>query len=265
MKRTFFVLAAALASGFRPAAAALLSDRPACSAARADEAVSTPQDYVRILRCPEKAGKVQVRGLVGRVLKGKNDEDFDTLSNDPARKLIFLMGSDGLAELVGLDNDRVLVKIGYTADYIERLKKEGYRFKLVVFKSEGDDGRLATWDNVAELAEKLYPSIASKIRSAIPRLKNSSFSEIEAQAPSRFSAVDKAGKNHPDYIDEARLERSEGELWEVRGFLFYRARLMDLYAGDGFTRDADGKKGLNEYITSNKPLKELPSAVVTDL
>ncbi|HLD99297.1 MAG: hypothetical protein A2428_16965 [Bdellovibrionales bacterium RIFOXYC1_FULL_54_43] len=244
---------------------ASIDTKTVCDVSQARQIIATPEEYLKVLRCPEKAGKIQIKGLVGRVLKGKAASEFDTLSNDPTRKLIFLMGSDGLEGLVGMNNDQIFTKIGYTSDYIKRLKNEGYKFKLVVFKSQGDDGKLATWNNVGQLVAKLYPGVASKIKTAMPRLKNTSFSRIEQQAPSKFSAVDKVGKSHPDYVDEVRLEKSEGKLWEVRGFLFYKARLMDLYAGDGFTRDVKGNKGLKEYIVSNKPVKELPSAALTDL
>lgn len=236
-----------------------------CNALGGDLVITTPEDYVKALQGPIKSKKVKVKGLVGRVLKGKSAKDFETLSNDPTRKIIFLMGSDGLENIIGMSSDEMLVKIGYTTDYIERLKKDDYQFKLVVFKSQGDDGMLATWDNVGALVAKLYPEVAAKVGKVIPQLQKTSFSEIECQASSRFSAVDKMGKAHPDYIDEARLVQREGKPWEVRGFLYYQARLMELYAGDGFVRDVNGVKGLQEYIISNKPIRELPSAIFVDL
>src|SRR5215470_15183197 len=153
--------------------------------------ITDPDAYARVLHCTFKGGGPRVRGLMGRVLRGKGDGDFETLSDDRDRKIVFVMGSDGLEGLVGSSNDQILTKIGYTAEYTARLAHEGYRFKLVVFKSGADAGQLATWDHVVELVASVYPDIAAKIRAALPRLKRMRFSEIEQQAPSRFAAVDR--------------------------------------------------------------------------
>lgn len=226
--------------------------------------ITDPDAYVRALHCTFRQTP-RVRGLMGRVLKGKGEHDFETLSDDRDRKIVFLMGSDGLEGLIGSTDAQILAKIGYTAEYVARLEHEGYRFKLVVFRSGPDGGQLATWDHVVELVASAYPDVAAKIKAALPRLKRTSFSEIERQAPSRFAAVDRVGGEHADYIDDKRLQRSDGALWRVRAFLYYRVRLTELYAGDGVTRTADGKKGLEEYIAPNKPIRDLGGARLVDL
>jgi hypothetical protein len=241
------------------------ADATACDAASAHATITDPDAYVRVLHCTFKGGGPRVRGLMGRVLKGKGDSDFETLSDDRDRKIVFVMGSDGLEGLVGSSNEQILSKIGYTAEYVARLAHDGYRFKLVVFKSGPDAGQLATWDHVVELVAGAYPDIAAKIRAALPRLKRTSFSVIEQQAPSRFAAVDRVGRDHADYVDEQRLQTSDGALWQVRAFLYYRIRLTELYAGDGVTRTADGKKGLNEYIVPNRPVRDLAGARLVNL
>jgi len=229
------------------------------------QVVSSPQDYVKLLSSPDRKGKVRVGKLVGRVLKGKTEKDFETLTNDSARKIVFLMGNEGLEQLIGLNNAQILDKIGYTPDYIERLEREGYRFKLVIFKRRGEDGLLATWDNVVRLTEKVYPGVAAKVKAALPELKSKTFSQLQSQAPSAFSTVDKAGATDPAYFDEERLANCEGKPWQVRAFLFYRVRLMDFFSGDGYTVSADGKRGLKEFIVANKPIKLLPAHLMIDL
>lgn len=254
-------------------ALSLFAPAPAPDGAHADDAacaipsapISDPARYVGIFHCGNLVGKVQARALVGRVLKGKADADFETLSYDASRKLVFLMGEDGLAGLAGLGNDAILEKIGYTKEYIDRLKKEGTHFKLVVFRARGEAGLPAEWDNVARLATKAYPDLAPKIARALPELKRRSFRELEAQAPTKFAAVDAIGASHPEYIDEKKLAAREGKPWEVRAFLYYRARLMELYAGDGYTRTPDGKKGLREYVVLNQAVRSLPDAAVGEL
>lgn len=236
-----------------------------CDATSGHATITDPDAYVRVLHCTFKGASPRVSGLMGRVVKGKGDGDFETLSEDRGRKIVFLMGSDGLEGLFGLSNDQILAKIGYTNEYVARLEDEGYRFKLVVFKSGSDAEQLATWEHVVELVTGAYPDIAAKIKAALPRLKRTSFSEIEQQAPSRFAAVDRVGHDRADYIDEQRLQTSDGALWQVRAFLYYRIRLTELYAGDGTTRTADGKKGLKEYIAPNKPIRDLGGARLIDL
>ena len=224
-----------------------------------------PKDYVAALGCKRRLEQVRVRGLFGRVLKGKTPEDFISLSNDPLRKIIFFMGNDGLEGLLGLDNRQILTKIGYTEEYIQRLKDTGYSFKLVVFQEHGDDALPATWDNVASLVQKHYSSVAPKVQARLTDLKAKKFAEIEAEAPSRFAEVDKIGKSRPDYMDAARLERGQGLLWEVRAFLYYQLRLMELFSGDGLTRTSDGSSGLREYIGANRPIASLKNPAVLDL
>ena len=227
--------------------------------------VSTPEEYVKFLHRPDLQGHVQVGNLVARVLKGRVENDFHTLADDPGRKIVFLMSNDGLDELIGLPKDQMLNKIGYTREYVDDLKHRGFRFKLIVFQSRGPDGQPATWDNLAALVERAYPRIAAKMQAALPELKKASFAELESQAPAKFSQVYSVGQSDANYIDEKRLANSDGKAWQVRAFLFYCLRVTDLFGGDGYTHTADGTKGLKEFICVNKPVKLLPPHVIIDL
>jgi hypothetical protein len=242
-----------------------VAEAKVCDAAAARRTITEPDAYVRVLHCTFKGRRPRVAGLMARVLRGKSDKDFETLSEDRDRKIVFLMGSDGLESLVGATNDEILAKIGYTAAYVARLQREGYHFKLVVFKTGPDIGQLATWDHVVELVASTYPDIAAKVTAALPRLKRTTFSAIEKQAPTRFAVVDRAGRDHDDYVDEVRLQTSDGALWQVRAFLYYRIRVTELYAGDGVTRTAARQKGLKEYVALNRPIRDLDGARLLDL
>ncbi len=208
---------------------------------------------------PDKRALESTNDLVGRVLKGKTDQDFLSLSNDPDRKIVFLMGADGLKALSGSPREQILEKIGYTHDYVARLKGEGHRFKLVTFSAASATALPGTWENVIALAAQAYPPVAVKIKARLQELKDTPFEKIQAQASAPFATVDQAGRAHPDFIDEKALEKRPGSLWEVRAFLYYRLRLMDLYAGDGWTRTPDGSKGMQEYVVLNRPLAQLGS------
>ena len=61
------------------------------------------------------------------------DADFETLSNDPQRKLVFLLDSAGLAALLPITSTRDrLLAIGYDPQHIERLRASGHRFRVIM-------------------------------------------------------------------------------------------------------------------------------------
>ena len=64
---------------------------------------------------------VDTTGLHARILRGKCDEDFLTMSDDPDRRLVMFMGSDGLAKMSGKSTYDRLVSIGYKYNYINLL------------------------------------------------------------------------------------------------------------------------------------------------
>ena len=78
-----------------------------------------------------------------RILRSKSLEDFETLTNDPNRKIIMLMGGDGLEKILGKTGYEALISIGYMLDYIEYKIKSGFQFKIVIF-NEGEIAKLAT-------------------------------------------------------------------------------------------------------------------------
>ena len=153
----------------------------------------------------------RVSGLCGRIIRGQKSEDFKTLTDDPNRKLVMLMGPDGLESLLGKTGYDMLVEIGYEPDYIVRKVEEGNQFKLVVF-AEGGAAQLATWDNVALVAGDVYPEVAPFLRRYLTALEDTPFSEIERQAGFDFSEVDKAGPDDPRFMTYERFKRSTGSL-----------------------------------------------------
>ena len=129
-------------------------------------------------------------GLCGRILRGKSPVDFETLTDDPQRKIIMLMGGDGLEKLLGKSGYEVLITIGYMLDYIKYKVNSGFQFKLVIF-NEGEITKLATWDNVAHMVSEIYPKAKIKINNQLEELKNTQFSEIERNAKRVFNVIDK--------------------------------------------------------------------------
>ena len=128
--------------------------------------------------------------LCGRILRGKRLEDFRTLTDNPNRKIVFLMGSDGLSLLPGKNGYEQLLTIGYSPAYIEYKVAEGTQFKLVVFP-ESESARLATWDTILDLVMTTYPDIVPAIERYRKELQEKTFRDIEAQAGYSFLYVEK--------------------------------------------------------------------------
>jgi nicotinamidase-related amidase len=187
---------------------------------------------------------------------GKKPEDFLTLTDDPSRKIVMLVGPDGLESLLGKTGYEMLVTIGYQPDYLRHKVEEGNRFKLVVFP-EGGPAKAATWDNVIDLVCDIYPAAAAMVRRHRVGLKQFSFAEIEQDAGFVFLDVEKAGPSDPKYMTYERLLDSRGDLADVRAFLYFTVHLREQFSGDGYTYDDKGNRGVMEYIVPNKPLTAL--------
>lgn len=202
-------------------------------------------------------------GCVGRLIRGKSAADFESLTNDSTRKLVFLMDSQGLEELEGKSGYQQLIQIGHTPEHIlEETQNKGNKYKLVIWpKGVGPDAP-ATWDNVANMMKDVYPDIADKVAARLPELKAVDFSHWEDQAGYRFADV-KPGD--PRFIGYEELKNGEGTAHEVRSFLYNVCHLRELYTGDGFTKKADGTRGVPEYISPNLKVADLPGARVIDV
>ncbi len=205
-----------------------------------------------------------ITGICGRVLRGKSPKDFETLTNDPQRKIVMLMGADGLEKLLGKSGYEALITIGYMLDYIEYKVKNGFQFKLVIFH-EGEKAKLATWDDVALMVSQIYPKAKSKIYHQLEKVKLTKFSEIERVANRKFNIIDKIGPEDKDFITYERLNNSEGTLIDVRAFFYHTVHLRELFSGDGFTYDANGERGLREYVAPNCKLEELGEYNLIDM
>lgn len=64
-----------------------------------------------------------------------------------------LVDNIGLANFLGKSGYDMLISIGYPVNDIQRLFNDGNTFKLVIFPINGDNIRLATWENISFLSE----------------------------------------------------------------------------------------------------------------
>jgi hypothetical protein len=203
--------------------------------------------------CFENGTVKDVSGICGRIIRGIKPEDFETLTDDPDRKLVMLLGPDGLQSLLGKTGEEMLIEIGYEKDYIKRKVDEGNSFKLVIFP-EGDEAGKAYWFEVLRFVSKAYPAIRKRIQKYLVQLRLSSFEKFEKEAGFIFSEVDKIGKEDDRFMTYDRYINSEDTLLNLRSFLYFTVHLRELFTGNGYTKTYDGKKGLSEYIAENKKI-----------
>lgn len=216
--------------------------------------------------------------LCGRLIRGKKPEDFVTLSDDPDRKLIMLMGADGLETLLHCSCGHAMLEaIGYETTYIRRKVLEGNQFKLVVCNATASPARLATWKGVAAAVAEAYPpEIAQKVYSCLPALQNlrtpasegwsiTDFESLEKLAGFDFSKIDEAGKEDHRFMTPERYLLSSGDLIATRAFLYFSCHLRELFAGNGHTYDTLGRRGMLEYICPNIEIARLGEHALIDI
>lgn len=203
--------------------------------------------------------------VVGRIIRGRNPEDFRTLTDDPEnRKVVMLFDEAGMHELIERDGRSMLLDVaGYEPSYLQGKLDVGFTFKIVAFEPAGAE--LATWDGVLRTVAMAYPDIATMTGRHAHMLKSMTFAEIEQAAEYRFCEVEQAGADDPRFMTYERYRRSRGTLIETRAFLYFTLHLRELFAGDGYTRNAAGERGAREYFTANRPVADLPNVAVIDL
>lgn len=164
----------------------------------------------------------QFRGISGRILRGVTNADFSTLTDNPSRRVIFLLDSNGLNGLNGLNGREALQNVGYGNTYIDGLVERGTRFKLAVLPEKAV--QLATWDNLLSVVSESYPEWRQRISEAAESLK------------------------HLDFLTASTIG---GDTTAVRRFLFETINVNELYRGDGTTPN-----GQKEYVAMNQPLSK---------
>lgn len=201
-------------------------------------------------------------------MRGKNPADFERLAFD-GRRLVFIMGPDGLSELPGVLLRSALGNIGLMPDYVEGRIKQGYQFKLLVFDG-GHEAPPATWDNVLGLVQQVYPELADDVAAHRQTLKGTPFGEFAARMPEDMEMIDLAYEDHQLYLSLERYlqipkeERLRDPL-ALRRVLLHEVHLGSLFDGSGYTRTPDGRAGFAEYLVPNVPIAQLQDARVVDL
>lgn len=201
-----------------------------------------------------------LQGRYGRILRSRATPE--TLTEDKGRRLVMVMGSDGLISMVGLSPLQMLEKIGYTKQYILEKIKMGVDFHLLLFRLEDGEALPATWLNVLELAGRLYENTGDILLKARNYLESTSFEEFEAEVGYKLSAVSETDER---FVDYAKLLASDGSPQMVRKFLYHTLRLNELFTGTGKTVSEAGLPGVREYAVADGRIAQLREAVLIKL
>ncbi len=213
-----------------------------------------------------KPSPTKVTGLAGRLLRGMNAAAFDTLTDDPDRRVVFLVDASGVEACCGISGYELLEKIGWDPPYIQAKIKAGNKVKFCVFPETAC--KLGTWDNVLACVESEYPEVWGKIsphRTALSNMRIEDLPEIEKRLGFTFHEVEKAGKSDPRFMTIDRFKAARGTADEARAFLYFVAHLRELFTGDGYTRTRAGQRGVAEYILPNRPVAQLGEHVMLDV
>jgi len=222
--------------------------------------VTDPHVFAELFK---SGGWASVAGLCGRLLRGTDAKQFETLSDDMTRRLVLVMGSEGLEKLMGKPGHEMLVEVGYTPEFIHhKVVDERCQFKLVVFEG-ATVGKQATWANIIELACQAYPSVQDKLRAQREALEATAFADIEQAAGYRFASV--TDTHDARFMNLEHFSASAGSLVDVRAFLFHSVYLTELFTGDGFTRTDSGERGVAEYMCPNTQVSGLGSYAIIDV
>jgi hypothetical protein len=114
--------------------------------------------YERAFTTGTKPGTLA--GLQGRFIRMAKGVP-DSLTDDPDRRIVFLVDSQTLGNLVGLSGYQVCMAVGWDPDYTRGKVNAGYRFALAVFPETGC--KLGTWDHMLDAVVSMYPEIGQKL------------------------------------------------------------------------------------------------------
>lgn len=201
--------------------------------------------------------EVPISSLVGRVLRGTQELHFERLTADFDRRLALVTGADALHDFIGLSGREILAAIGYSASDVAFYQAAGAEFRLMVCaEAETFKGVAATWRNVLQAAEQAYPELVGLLVPHEAELQSRAFAEF-SRAAGDIAARFMLGPNSPAFMTVARFLESDQSAASARAFLYHTLGLRELFAGDGYTRFPDGRRGISEYLVPNVPLKDV--------
>jgi|SaaInlStandDraft_6_1057023.scaffolds.fasta_scaffold12007_3 hypothetical protein len=198
--------------------------------------------------------------IFARILRGKQDSDFLTMTHDLNRKIVFYLDSKGIEELTTLSDYDKLIKVGYPDKYIHKLLHEGYFFKIVIFKNNAMITS-ASWENVGKLVNWVHANQSNFYKNAYSQ---DMVIKISRNIPHLISAYSNIAVSSPEEVYNS-LRQQGGELWEVRKYLHKNLNLNKNFTGNGKTYTDKGELGVPEFISPNIKISDLNESIIIDL
>ncbi len=216
------------------------------------------REYERIFKDGAIPPRGSVTGLVGRIIRRKKGDPWEMI-DDADRRVAFLIDGGGLEKMPGQTWYQMLINVGWDAPYIQqKIGVENCEVALVVMPECA--AALGTWDNVIDLMIAEYgPEIGTKLethRAALRSMTPADLPAVEARMGFKFKDVNKGPDPKSDlrYMTPARYRdiRGNGTVDQARAFCYFSAHLRELYYGDGWTRNNQGQRGVEEFIVAGR-------------
>lgn len=203
-----------------------------------------------------------IDGVQARLCRRRPDEPVQ-LSDDPARRIVFLIDHYVCHEMIGLTGYEIATTIlGWDPQYTRRKVDAGLKFDLVVFPET--TCTLGTWPNLLDLVQVIYPEVSEKImrhRAALCSMTPESLVEIEKRRGYTFLEVDERGFQDLRFMTLGRYMEADDTVEAARAFLYHVVYCKELFSGCGRTLARNGH-GVPEYIMPVRPLDALGTHVV---
>lgn len=219
-----------------------------------------PAAYVEMFEGRQPAPEA-MSGVCGRVVRGRQQTDFERLAYADGRRLAWITGPAGLRGMIGRSGADIVDGIGKSSGWLREKLAEGMRWRLIVMP-QAVCAR-ADWAGVFEMVGQHYPEVAAKVlrwREAL-------------QDPTLAASIDphlvlgevKDSAAHPDHMSLSRYRDCPDTALNARLFLWHSLGLNGQFVGDGWTRDERTGGRVEEFLTGNVSLAELPDHRVIDL
>ncbi len=230
------------------------------SRATGDSVAIDPAVYVEMFEDRQPA-PAKISGVCGRVVRGRQESDFGTLAYADGRRLAWIFGPDGLRSMIGRSGKDIVLGMGKVPGWLPEKLAEDMRWRLVVLP-QGICAR-ADWAGVFAMVEEHHPEIAGKLLRWRESLQDPSLAALIDPAFVLGAVKDSA--EHPDHMGLSRYRDCPDTAVNARLFLWHWLGLNEQFVGDGLTRDPLSGARIEEFLTGNVALAELPDHRVIDL
>jgi len=211
------------------------------------------------------------KGKGATILFGKTAADFASL--DTHHPYAWVVGPISVAKMETLTPRQQLDFVGWPLSYVDQLTKEGNQFKIAEFDFAAIPFAVrATWDGLVlalQHGTSATPEsriCAEKVKRWLPELKALNY----AAFAKKYGDV-RVLKKIPELkamvssVDAFASATSLNGAFAARAFLYYTMDADELYYGNGWTYDAQGKKGGDEYLVTAMKISNIPGATLTTL